>query len=187
MMNGFSLGVLSTNKGNGRINQGASVPHSLVGQESLAPGDECVWRHPVKEDFMLSRENSSSHWLLEQPNSYYRPRDLNCGKEELGRSYVYVGLLGTRLQDFVGVAASVRSTSSCNKDPLISTIEENESVFLIHIPVQCGSAGVGMGTLSHKSFLDQALSISDAVTPRTLALSIRLEGERNERGWGEIF
>lgn len=38
-----------------------------------------------------------------------------------------------------------------------------------------------MGTLSHKSFLDQALSIQWPVTPRTLALSIRLEGERNER------
>lgn len=38
-----------------------------------------------------------------------------------------------------------------------------------------------MGTLSHKSFLDQALSIQWPVTPRTLAFSIRLEDERDER------
>lgn len=38
-----------------------------------------------------------------------------------------------------------------------------------------------METLSLESFLDQVLSIQWPVTPRTLAFSIRLEDERNER------
>lgn len=38
-----------------------------------------------------------------------------------------------------------------------------------------------METLSHESFLDQALSIQWPVTPRTLAFPIRLEDERNKR------
>ena len=72
----------------------------------------------MKEDFMLNRENSSSPWLMEQPESILQsPGDLNHGKEELQRSCVYVGLLITRLQDFVGGTASVSSTSCCNKDP----------------------------------------------------------------------
>lgn len=72
----------------------------------------------MKEDFMINGENSSSHWLMEQPESILQgPGDLNCGKEKLQRSCVYVGPLTTRLQGFVGVIASVNSTSYCNKEP----------------------------------------------------------------------
>lgn len=72
----------------------------------------------MNEDFVLNRENGASCWSMEQLEPMFQgPGDINRGKEELQRSCVYVGLLTTHLQDFVGITAKVSSTSCYNKDP----------------------------------------------------------------------
>lgn len=96
------------------------APHTLPGQEMSTRGWMCLEITLMNEDFVLSRENGFSLWLMEQLEFMFQgPGEMNYGKKEFQRSCdmcVSWLILTKHLQDSFGVLARVGSTSYYNKD-----------------------------------------------------------------------